>query len=133
MTSTALPPVPRWWLSINESPAGPFDEAQIIAYMNAGRVPAAALICLEGSQQWQPLTSWPAFAGIRQPELVSCPTATISAFPAANHSQPVSQFGSDDPRIRYQRRKQNQQFWWWLIGIAVPMLLALRVVLRLLQ
>ena len=140
MTTNSPPPVPRWWMSIDGNPAGPFDESYILACLNGGQVPASALICLEGSQQWQPLSSWPGFARAMQAASSHSQPANAYPQPAATSTSLPLTFtqvapspSTDDPRFQYQRRKQSRQFWWWLIGTLVPILLALRVLVRLFQ
>lgn len=57
------PPPPRWWVTSNGKTEGPFGEAYISACAANGRLPAATLLCLEGTSQWSPITNWPQFSG----------------------------------------------------------------------
>jgi hypothetical protein len=119
------PPALRWWLSITGSPEGPFDEAQIIARLNAGEVPPSALICLEGSQQWQSLSSWSAFAKeLGAVQKSATPEGTVPS----RHNDERQPAASEHIRTGrgFHHRKSRQMPSSWMNLIPWPIYLVLR-------
>jgi len=48
----------RYWLSINDGKTyGPYDPGQLAALVQKGRMDQSAMLCAEGSTDWQPVTS----------------------------------------------------------------------------
>lgn len=89
--------VPRWWLLIDGRPEGPHGQAYILACLNAAQLRGDTLACLDGGQDWRPLSSWPQFAAF-PPPLPAPPPAPIIV------TQGPASGGSGSPIV------------WWLVG-----------------
>ena len=89
--------VPRWWLLIDGRPEGPHSQAYILACLNAAQLRGDTLACLDGGQDWKPLSTWPQFAAFPPPLPVPPPAPIIVTQPAASD-------GSGSPIV------------WWLVG-----------------
>ena len=80
------PPVPRWWVSVNSETEGPHSQAYIAACLSAGQIPATALLCLEGDQRWQPVSSWQQFASYVGPAALQATLAEPLLPPMPTHN-----------------------------------------------
>lgn len=60
--SSSPPPSPRWWLTREGKPEGPFEQSLILGWIQEGRLESSSIACPDGGQQWKPLSSWPQFA-----------------------------------------------------------------------
>lgn len=54
----------RWYLNRTGRPEGPYDEASIVEYARAGQIGRRVLVCAEGTSDWRPIATYPAFASV---------------------------------------------------------------------
>jgi hypothetical protein len=106
-----------WYVNANGETWGPVDDAQVIAWIQAGRL-LAGNICLVGSQQWVDLATHPAFAAaLRQAAPPPPPTSGTAAAWGANmqarpqvNVPPIAKPGPMDPRLK---------LWFWITGFGL--------------
>jgi hypothetical protein len=86
----------RFYLNRGGEPEGPLEEAAIFAMIQRGEVTAAAYICPEGGQAWQPLHSHAPFAAPPKPiaATVAMDASLFQAAAAAAAKGPVSAPGA---------------------------------------
>ena len=56
------PPGQRWYLASNGATHGPYEQAQVMAWLASRQVAGDALACPEGGQEWHPIYAWPTLA-----------------------------------------------------------------------
>jgi hypothetical protein len=100
------PQEPRWWVSVNGQVEGPYGEAYIIACLNAGQIPAGALLCLEGATQWQPLSAWPQFTAAG-----TTPPPSQFSFTQVDSAPRISASSSTTPPDRVKTAITYARFW----------------------
>ena len=55
------PPPPRWWADCDGESQGPLDFSQVTAFLQSQKLRTSSLVCLEGTQEWQPISECPEF------------------------------------------------------------------------
>lgn len=66
-STSAPPPLPNqqtWHVALNGTPAGPFDKAQIIDFINQGQLKAETLVWTNGMANWEAAGSTEYFAAL---------------------------------------------------------------------
>lgn len=121
----AQTPARRWWVLLAESPQGPFDESVVVEWLKSGQIASSALICLDGTQQWQLPENWPAFRLAIEASAQSRTPVTSPHEVTASHDS-LPEFNPSDPRYHYRRSKRDRDLAKWAFWIPWPVYVVLR-------
>ncbi len=92
MAGRATAPVPKWWIVKGGHREGPYDQANVIIWLEEGVVAPSTIAVPDGGSQQKPLSEWPEFAEVVARLATTQPLASASAPPpaAASSSAPPS-------------------------------------------
>lgn len=83
----------RYYLAIDGQSQGPFPEEEIITMVRDGRVTPDMQAVPEGSDQWQPLSSFIAIPPAVPPAVAGSPAVAFAGYVPPSHQKPRSNVG----------------------------------------